>query len=487
MPHSQNSKLIQSPIHQAATRQPHATAYSVHGQRVSYLQLSQHVIAIGEQLKRAGLQQGDRIACIAHNSPELLTLYWACVEHGLLFCPISPRFAQVQLIALIQTHQYRYCWLPQHTQDLLPSLKAELTALGQATTRLLCLDFEQSSQQQPINIDPHQAVNAILTSGSTGLPKAAVHSLQNHIASATGAKTLIQLDEADSWLLSLPLFHIGGLAILNRCALAAASVVFEDKSIPLAEQLSRENISHLSLVGAQLQPLLQSTPQCLRHVKAMLLGGGAISSTLIDQLSALNINAYTSYGMTEMSSQITTGAARADGTSGQLLPRRELKIVDGEIWLKGECLFLGYLDGDSIRQPLGSSPAVEGWFRSTDLGHWDNNGNLCIEGRLDNMFVCGGENLQPEEVEAALKQHPMINDAIVFAQADATFGHLPAATLKLKHSAANPLTETELTAFLANKIARFKRPRQYYPWPEVATVGIKVVRKQIIAAINAKK
>ncbi|PKH57193.1 o-succinylbenzoate--CoA ligase [Shewanella sp. Choline-02u-19] len=484
MPNRPANALILSPIHQIATQRPDSIAYKISGHAVSYQQLSQYVVAIGEQLKQAGLQQGNRVACIANNSPELLKLYWACVDHGLLFCPVSPRFAQKQLIELIQTHQYRYCWLSNNTQALLPDLKAKLLTLGQDNTRLLEFEFGKTSPQQSLKIDPAQAVDAILTSGSTGLPKAAVHSLQNHIASAKGAKTLIDIMETDSWLLSLPLFHIGGLAILNRCALVGACVVFEDKSITLAEQLTRDQVSHLSLVSAQLQQLLSADTHCFHHVKAMLLGGGAISADLLNQLAVLNINAFTSYGMTEMGSQITTGIARADSSSGQLLPQRELKIVDGEIWLKGDCLFLGYLGVDGLNKPQDTSLEIQGWFRSTDLGHWDKNGNLCIDGRLDNMFVCGGENLQPEEIEAVLKQHPLIADAIVFAKADDKFGHLPVAIIKLANDLASQPSEAELTEFLADKIARFKRPRYYYPWPDVATVGIKVVRKQIIEAVK---
>ncbi|MCL1050537.1 o-succinylbenzoate--CoA ligase [Shewanella abyssi] len=484
MPNTSVDIVKLSPIHQVAAQRPDSIAYKLSGVAVSYQQLSQQVIAIGEQLKQAGLTQGDRLACVANNSPELLTLYWACVDNALLFCPISPRFAQIQLLELIQAHQYRYCWLPNSTQTRLPKLESALLALGTDSTQLLALNFEQQSVQQAPEINPQQAVNAILTSGSTGLPKAAVHSLHNHIASAKGSKTLIDITEKDSWLLSLPLFHIGGLAILNRCALAGACVIFKDKSIPLAEQLTRDKISHLSLVSAQLQQLLTADHHCLSQVKAMLLGGGSISAVQLNQLNTLNINAFTSYGMTEMSSQITTGIARTDGSSGRVLPRRELKIVDGEIWLRGECLFLGYLSVDGLSKTLGSSLETKGWFRSTDLGHWDKNGNLCIDGRLDNMFVCGGENLQPEEVEAALKLHPLIDDAIVFAQADAKFGHLPAAIIKPANDSASQPSEAELTAFLADKIARFKRPRCYYPWPDVATVGIKVVRKQIIAAVK---
>ncbi|MCK8046951.1 o-succinylbenzoate--CoA ligase [Shewanella sp. 1CM18E] len=476
------AQLILSPVHQQAVSNAKAPAYRVDGKAVNYQTLSQLVISLSQQLAAQGLKAGDRLACISHNNPEQLTLYWACVDSGIVFCPISPRFAPQQILELIHTHQYRDYWLePEQSAELKQLLKSQPNLSG------INADFALRSRSKAERIAPARAVNAILTSGSSGTPKAAAHSLINHIASAAGSAELISLNANDSWLLSLPLFHIGGLAILNRCALAGACVVFEDKTQTLATQLVRDKVSHLSLVSAQLQQLLATSAtdnNCLSQVKAMLLGGGAISADLLAELAKHDIKAYTSYGMTEMGSQITTGIARSDGSSGKLLSGRELKIIDGEIWVKGECLFLGYLAKDGFNLPLDKN----GWFYTKDLGHFDANGNLCIDGRADNMFICGGENIQPEEIEAALKLHPQISDAIVFPVNDTQFGTLPAAIIKLVNTCNNNqealLSETELTAFLADKIARFKRPRCYYPWPEVSSAGIKVIRKKVIAAVK---
>ncbi|MGS0681489.1 o-succinylbenzoate--CoA ligase [Shewanella sp. 125m-7] len=479
-----------SPIHNIAQRHGASAAYKFAGKTVSYQQLSQQVIAITQQLSKLGLQKGDRLACISHNSPQLAVLYWACVDSGILFCPISPRFAANQVVELMQTHSYHHYWLAVNS-SVDSTLSQALSNQNQFES--VVLDFTRQSKKSAQSLEPHVAVNAILTSGSSGTPKAAAHSLANHIASAAGSSELIKLTNDDSWLLSLPLFHIGGLAILNRCALAGACVVFEDKQLSLAQQLSRDSVTHLSLVSAQLQQLLSADSYSLSQVKAMLLGGGAISADLLTKLGQLKIKAYTSYGMTEMGSQISTGIARTDGSSGKLLSGRELKVIGGEIWVKGECLFLGYLAKEGFNLPLDK----DGWFYTKDLGHFDDNRNLCIDGRADNMFISGGENIQPEEIETALKQHPLIVDAIVFPEDDAKFGNLPAAILKLNESKLNESKldnslsrmpdEAELTVFLADKIARFKRPRRYYPWPEVSSAGIKVIRKQVIAAVNLAK
>lgn len=457
-----------SPLHRAAITSPNETAIKCNGQDISYASLSQRVTAQGEQLTHIGIREGQPLACISRNNLEMIYLYWACIDIGAIFFPISPRFPIAQIQALIDSHQIPFYWSE--------------TELGLTDCTELSLDVTQLSNTPAKNLDILRPCNVILTSGSSGFPKAAVHNLANHIANAEGARSLIPLIQGDAWLLSLPLFHIGGLAILNRCALTAATVVLPDPTLPLQAQIERDALTHVSLVPTQLLNLLADKQASLSSIKALLLGGGAISVDLLKQLEQRHIASFTSYGMTEMGSQITTGPALSDCSSGKLLPRRELKIVDSVIWVRGECLFMGYLTNKGIEKPLDT----DGWFYTKDRGEWDANGNLRIIGRVDNMFISGGENIQPEEIEAALKLHPLIDDVIVFSQPDTTFGQLPAAIIRGNIIHGNisldmSAIEAELEVFLADKIARFKRPRRYYPWPENAEqIGLKVNRQLII-------
>lgn len=471
------------PLHSAALTSPTQTAVKCNGQDISYARLSHMVQALGEQLTRIGVGQGQPLACISRNNLEMICLYWACVDIGAIFFPISPRFPLAQVQGLIDSHHIPFYWSE--------------AALALSGSHQLTLDFSldaaPSADLAATAFDIYRPSNVILTSGSSGFPKAAVHNLANHIANAEGARSLIPLVTGDAWLLSLPLFHIGGLAILNRCALVAATVVLPDPTLPLQAQIERDGLTHASLVPTQLLNLLADKQASLKSIKALLLGGGAISTDLLKQLKQRHIASFTSYGMTEMGSQITTGPALSDGTSGKLLPGRELKIVDGVIWVRGDCLFMGYLTDNGIEKLLDA----EGWFYTKDWGEWDANGNLKILGRVDNMFISGGENIQPEEIEAALKLHPLIDEAIVFPQPDMTFGQLPAAIIRgdilssgtVGNNTSQKISaiEAELEVFLADKIARFKRPRRYYPWPERAEqTGLKVNRKQLIAAIQSE-
>ncbi|WP_345853811.1 o-succinylbenzoate--CoA ligase [Shewanella algae] len=471
--------MTYSPLHLSGQQTPDAIALVEGGICHSYQAVSQQVLALGAELRALGLQRGDKLACVAANCRELMLLYWACLDQGLLFCPLSPKFPDSQLQELLERFHIRFIWCPDNARnELWQALAVTRVQMGFATLDSTRLDLNSPSTEIA-TVSADKPLNIILTSGSSGSPKAAVHCLNNHIANANGSRQLIPLTSSDAWLLSLPLFHIGGLAILNRCALAAAAVVLPDNKLTMAAQLKRDAITHLSLVATQLQRLLDDSPESLMGVKCLLLGGGAIGQGLLDRLSPLKVKAFTSYGMTEMGSQITTGMARSDGSSGRLLPGRELKIEQGVIWVRGETLFMGYLqpDGRIVKE------TQDGWFCTKDKGFWSQNGLLHIQGRVDNMFICGGENIQPEEVEAALKRHPAILDAIVFGEDNPEFGLLPAAILRYR--GIEVPSEAELTDFLADKLARFKRPRHYYPWPQEVAEGLKVQRKQLIATVSS--
>lgn len=481
--------LLISPLHSSAATTPKQPALNFWKNKayhsLSYRELSNIVASCGIHFKQLGFKSGDRLAFIDNNSKEMVILYWACIDTGIIFCPLSPRFPKQQITDLSQRYQFDGFWAPPQFQHLLPKPALEIDF----TTTEINATHKTIDSQQPANI--------ILTSGSSGQPKAALHCLTNHIASAKGSSELIAITRGDNWLLSLPLFHIGGLAIINRCALANAAITLPAAELSLVEQLKQLPLTHLSLVATQLIRLLEQDKNALIGIKALLLGGGAIGSSLLEKLKPLGIDAYTSYGMTEMSSQITTGIATDKGSSGKLLAGRELKIVEQQIYVKGETLFMGYLPpkksqdrpqkkqqeirhdiqqihGETIWRPLDS----EGWFNTQDLGYWDEEGDLVIIGRADNMFVCGGENIQPEEIEAALKRHPEITDAIVFPIPDSEFGFLPAAIIN------GSISDTaSLDDFVRQYVASFKRPRQYFAWPNIESASLKISRKQLIAAV----
>jgi O-succinylbenzoic acid--CoA ligase len=315
-----------------------------------------------------------------------------------------------------------------------------------------------------------------------------LHSAGNHHYSALGSNALLTVNPGDRWLLSLPLYHVGGLGILYRCFLGGGAVVLERPGVDLADQIAQDRITHLSLVPTQLRRLLKH-PDLKRlrsSLKVVLLGGAPIPPDLLQQASDAGLPVYPTYGLTEMASQVATGSPERPAKL-RVLPHREVKIADdGAICVRGDTLFLGYVTKDGIARPLDS----EGWFQTGDTGRIDSRGFLHVRGRKDNMFISGGENVHPEAIEAALSGVDGIEVVVVVPVEDAEYGHRPVAFLRYRadfnlSEAESELSEEarfgfdhhSLSAELEKTLPRFMLPVAYYPWPHgYSPAGIKLDR-----------
>ncbi len=252
----------------------------------------------------------------------------------------------------------------------------------------------------------------------------------------------------------------------------AGAVALPDPAEPLGEAIAALGATHVSLVPTQLLRLLREDAD-LDGVKAVLLGGGPIPAYLVDEALARGLPIHTSYGLTEMSSQVTTtppGASPEElNTAGRVLAHREVSISgEGEILVRGETLFAGYVEGEELDRPLDAG----GWFHTGDLGDLAEDGYLRVRGREDNMFVSGGENVQPEEIEEALCRLEGVEEAVVVPVPDEEFGARPVAFVRVAGVAPEP---EALSRALGVSLARFKVPIDFHAWPDDAG-GMKVDR-----------
>ena len=207
-------------------------------------------------------------------------------------------------------------------------------------------------------------------------------------------------------------------------------------------------LSHLSLVPTQLYRLLEQN-QISGKDTHLLIGGAPLAPALQTQALKRGLRLSVSYGMTEMSSLIFANST--------LLPHRELTIKENEIYVRGKTLFNGYLKPPGFELPL-----QEGWFATHDLGHFQPDGSLQITGRKDRLFISGGENIQPEEIEQALCQLPGILFARVLPISDPEFGQRPIAYI---HETTEKYTVEKLRYYLAPLLPSFKHPIQLFPYP----------------------
>ena len=329
------------------------------------------------------------------------------------------------------------------------------------------LDGPDSAPTGALNSDA--LATMIFTSGSSTKPKAVMHQLSQHTASANGVIERLSLGPEDRWLMTLPMYHVSGLSVVFRCALARARVVFAEN--PLYEALVSSRATHVSLVGTQLQQLLHQSahrppPSSL---KAVIVGGGPISASALAEARKKKWPVCTTYGLTEMASMVTLSEPGINlNISGWPLPRRELNISpEGEILVRGDCLFAGYWEAGDVSLPLDG----KGWYHTGDLGRLDAAGRLVVLGRKDDMFISGGENVSPQEIENALMATPGIAMAVVVPAADEVFGLRPVAYVK------GEFDEAQVRTQLAEGLPKFKIP-ELRSWPaDVPAAGPKAPRR----------
>jgi len=263
----------------------------------------------------------------------------------------------------------------------------------------------------------------ISTSGSEGAPRGVMLSAANLDAAAAASNRHLPLAAGNLWLDCLPLYHIGGLSIVWRCARAGVAVLLHEgfHAEAVAADLQRHPITHLSLVPAMLALLLETgvaPPASLRH---LLVGGAALSQSLFDKATAAGWPLNPSYGMSETAAQVATWTP-ADGPWHQGLVGRPLGdnefalAADGRIRIRGPQVMAGYLDGSGVD--------ANGWLTTGDLGEIDAKGRLTVTGRADDMLISGGRNVHPLEVESCLAACPGIRDVAVTGLADKVWGDL---------------------------------------------------------------
>ena len=418
------------------------------GDPFTWVELVEKINQVEAFLLQQGVTAQSAVAFCGKNSEQILFLYLAVIQLGAKILGINPAFPQEKIAELCQVHGIDFCY---QTEDIRYLAAESLTEH---------------------NADFTKAATMTLTSGSTGLTKAVVHNVSAHLANAEGVCALMNFSKDQSWLLSLPLYHVSGQGIVWRWLYAGATLVLPKENF----YQSIGEVSHVSLVPTQLQrwfDYLAEHPQPIQ-TQAVLLGGTQIPVKLTQALNELGVRSYSGYGMTEMASTVFAKQSDRKIGVGQPLLGREFKLVNEEVCLKGAGLAMGYWREGHI-VPLTNA---EGWFQTKDKAQWLDD-ELVIQGRLDNMFISGGENIQPEEIEKVIAQSDLVKQVFVLPKRDEEFGQRPVALVEF-HMPFNESAVESLNVFLQGRLERFKQPVAYYELPQDLIQGaIKISRKAL--------
>lgn len=468
---------IRCPLKESSKISVNETALEYGDGSLTYGELDQLADATAQHLAYGGLREGDRVALQMTNDWRCVALLAALLRTRAIACPMSPRLPG----AALRERMDRLGCRVLITADGRRPDGLDGDRMVWSAERVVVMFSPSTTYDPPAQYALDQPATIVWTSGSGGRPRAALHSVANHYYSALGANQNLRLHTGDRWLLSLPLDHVGGLGIVFRCWLAGAALVAPDPDQDLSEMLADCSPTHLSLVGTQLHRLLKRHPQWdpESFPRVLLVGGGPLAPAWIEAARRGGWPIYLTYGLTEMASQVTTVQPSSPpqkrwSTTGPALRHREIRIAeDGEIHVRGRTRFQGYVESGGLVEPFDE----QGWYATGDIGRLDEDGYLSVLGRKDAMFISGGENIQPEEIERVLEGMDDVDEAIVVPVDDAEYGARPVAFVRTAHGGLDAPT---LAASLQSALPGFKIPDAFYPWPaEAGDTGLKPDRRRL--------
>ncbi len=470
---------------QRARSCPEKTALIFEDQIWSYVALNQRAEKMARQLLAGGIKSGHHVAALASNSPEFVILIHALIKIGAVLVALNTRLTLEELTWQIQQADVDTLIY----DDSFTSIAKKLNKTSLSFRQLAV--GEMPDERLPQFFDFNNPQSIIFTSGTTGEPKGAVLTIANHFWSATASAFRLGLLPNDRWLLCLPLYHIGGMAIILRSSLYGTGVILhrDFSAQQINSSIARQAVTMISLVPTMLHRLMESNQSQLSKLRVILLGGGAASRLLIQRSLDAGLPVVTTYGLTETSSQVATSTpenvAEKIGRAGKPLLFTQVQIESpegevlpvgeaGEIVVSGPTVMRGY-----YRRPEATRLVLQNdRLRTGDIGYLDEDGDLWVVQRRTDLIISGGENVYPSEVESVLERHPDIAEACVVGLEHPVWGQQIAAAVVFQEGRA--LSSETLEQYCRTLLAGYKIPRVFHflaAFPRTASG--KIIRNQV--------
>ena len=422
------------------------------GNSYSYMDVTEMVQAYSQALLREGIQPHDRILIYLPGGIELAEIILACFEIGAIATPISHRLIKSERETVINTIHPRLIITNWNEKDVFSGITFPLTCIEEMLTSSGgCSIFNNEYKK---NSDDVCAI--ILTSGTTGIPKAVQLTYGNFEVSCKNWNGFLQFEIDDQFLCCLPLYHIGGLAVLIRALLYGFSVnlVNEFQAKIVLATIKKYPITIISLVPTMLKRIMaiEDGLETLQNLRYILLGGGPAPGHLLDTCIREKLPIIKVYGMSETCSA-TFGLKLLDEPqnkfyAGRPFPNTKVWTENDEIHISGPMIMKGYV----------GEKEVKGTHNSYDLGHMDDDNLLFLDIRRKDLIVSGGENVDPLEVEECLMNVNGISDAAVVGKEDDEWGQK--VTAYIVHKTA-PLKNALLQKELKKSLSSYKIPKDY--------------------------
>ena len=447
----------------------------VTGRTLTYAQLDRRAAQAATFLSGRGVAAGDRVAILCRNRIAFFELLFACAKLGAILVPLNWRMPLAELVPLVADATPTLLLHGIEDADVAARLGLPAVGLDEDYEGLIAA-AEPGRWRSRMPGD--EIWYLLYTSGTTGSPKGVIYTHRMAIANYVNVRSAIDLRAADATPNFLPLFHTAGINLHSLPTLIAGGRVIvlpgfeEERVIGL---LAARRLDTFFAVPAIYQALLDHPRFAalpLDHVRHWGCGGAPLPDRLIERFRALGVRLCNGMGMTETgpTAFLVDPADAWDriGTVGKPQLLCDVRIVDNsgrdvEDGVEGDLLFAGPgVTPGYWRNPAETAAAFtpDGWLRSGDIARCDSDGFFHISGRRKEMFVSGGENVFPAEVEHVLCAHPAIAEAAVIAAADPKWGEVGRAFI-LPIPGVAALDYVELEAFCRARLAPYKVPRRF--------------------------
>jgi len=452
--------------------------------RLTYREANQRANKLANWLKSQGVGKGDRVAILAKDGYEHLDVFFACSKLGAIHTALNWRLHWQELLDIFKNTTPKILIFSDDFLENVLQLTSEypLTILhlnGDGMPKSLHFESTlQAASDSAVTCETLEAEDTaalIFTGGTTGLPKAAEVS-HRMIAWNTLNTVIHDITHNDIYLNVFPMFHTGGLFVytLPQVIFGGTTIfVHEFNSEQVLELLEREKVTVFAAVPIMYQMLTQADnweQVDLSALRFCTSGGAPLPVPLVEKYTAeKGIRFKQGFGMTEFGPGIFAlapeDAIRKAGSIGRPNFFVDAQVVDdgnnflgpneaGELVLKGQSYCSGYFN-----DPEATAASVDdkGYFHTGDVAQYDDEGYFFIVDRKKDMFISGGENVYPAEIEKVLYQHPSVHMCAVIGLPDEKWGEVGKACVVLKPGAT--ATEEELLKFMAGRLARFKVPK----------------------------
>ena len=450
------SHTIGRMLRDRARATPQRVAIDFHDGLTTYAELDGASERLAASFLERGLARGDRVATLAANCPENIVVFFACAKAGLVLLPLNWRLAPPELAYQLE--------------DAEPALFLVQAAQG-STADAVGHPYEPLAPEAPAaevrdaEVGDDDPLLLVYTSGTTGKPKGALLTHANCFWTNLGFDLASGVSGDDVVLQVLPQFHVGGWNVQTLLAWwKGATVVLEQAFDPARclELVAAKRLTTLMGVPAMYLFMAQDPAferADLSSLRLAIVGGAPMPEALLETWQRRGIEIVQGYGLTEAAPNVLClppeEAVRKQGFAGRPYPFVDVGLsAEGELLVKGPNVFAGYWRNEEATREAFTD---DGWLRTGDIAECDAEGFYRIKGRLKDMYISGGENVYPAEVEFVLCEHEAVADAAVVGVPDESWGEAGVAFVVLADGAG--ASEGELLEHCLVRLAKYKVPR----------------------------